>query len=605
VSRFLRELTVPPPPLTHRTVLVVGAIVVGISRWFALSKSQLDWDESLFAGGVRNYDVIAQNPHPPGYPLFILFAKIVRLLVHDDFRSLQAVVAVSSVLLFPATFFLLRELRWRFRLAIAGAIITAFLPTVWYYGGTALSDVPALCAVVIASALLLAGGRNPRAWIAGMFVAGIAGGIRPLHVVIAAVPALIGAVALRRSRAIVTGCVVFVFVVLASYTGAAMATPNPPWGYLRQIATTARHIGTVDSFNNVNRPPLPKLAPAFFLYPHRGGRAGIALLVLTAIGLIAAVFRRDITIAILLAMFAPIAIISWMMFDVTAVTRYGLAYVMLYSTIGAYGIDVIAQAARNATVQNALIAAAAALIVWTMIDWTWPALALVRRQASPPIVAMQWIRANVPRSGPHLYLDDSLGFHAWHELPGYDMRFFNAYDEIPAEAYIPGNYCLVDRRTIQPHALYFRYPHGRLAQVARDFYFDVSVIPMNAMIRFADGWYQDEWDESRDHAWRWMRKSSTTLLPPIGSQGVLRLVFHLPLDALPRPMKIIVMWNGALIEQTVSDQLDNDRRYLLASRTGVPNELRILVDQTARANGDPRELGLELLAVSWERTDGP
>src|SRR5262249_13656213 len=147
------------------------SVVVAISRWSALSTSQLDWDESLFALGVRNYDVTVQHPHPPGYPLFILFAKMARLAVRDDFRSLQAVVALASFLLFPATFFLLRELRVRFRIAIIGACITAFLPTVWYYGGTALSDVPALCSVVVASALFLAGARNPRAWIAGMFVA--------------------------------------------------------------------------------------------------------------------------------------------------------------------------------------------------------------------------------------------------------------------------------------------------------------------------------------------------------------------------------------------------------------------------------------------------
>src|ERR1700682_3452229 len=121
-------------------MLLLGVlfVVVAVSRWFALSTSQLDWDESLFAAGVRNYDVTAQHPHPPGYPLFMLLAKSVRLVVHDDFRSLQAVVAVASFLLFPATFFLLRELRLRFRIAISGAVITAFLPTVWYYGGTAV-----------------------------------------------------------------------------------------------------------------------------------------------------------------------------------------------------------------------------------------------------------------------------------------------------------------------------------------------------------------------------------------------------------------------------------------------------------------------------------
>src|SRR5204863_6649701 len=131
-----------------------------------------------------------------------------------------------------------------------------------------------------------------------------------------------------------------------------------------------------------------------------------------------------------------------------------------------------------------------------------PALALVRHHASPPIVAMRWIRAHVPPVGPRLYLDDSLGYHAWHELAGYDMKFFNTYDQIAAEAYVAGNYCLVDRLTIQPHVHYFSFPRGRLAQIARDVYFETSIIPMDAMIRFDEGWYLDEYDDERMHAWR-------------------------------------------------------------------------------------------------------
>src|ERR1700730_17083573 len=104
VDSYLRRLTAPPPPLSRGQTLLLGALcfVVAISRWYALSMSQLDWDESLFALGVRTYDVTAQHPHPPGYPLFILFAKIARLAIHDDFRSLPAVVAVSSFLFFLA-----------------------------------------------------------------------------------------------------------------------------------------------------------------------------------------------------------------------------------------------------------------------------------------------------------------------------------------------------------------------------------------------------------------------------------------------------------------------------------------------------------------------
>jgi len=584
--------------------LLLGAlcVVVAISRWYALSTSQFDWDESLFACGVRNYDVTAQHPHPPGYPLFILFAKIVGLAVHDDFRSLQAVVAVASFLLFPATFFLLRELRFRFRIAITGAVITAFLPTVWYYGGTALSDVPALCAVVVASALLLAGGRNPRAWIAGMFVAGIAGGIRPLHVVIAVVPAIAGAAALRRPRTILTGCAVFAAVVAASYIGAALATPKPPWGYLHEIGVTARYIGSTDSFNNVTRPPLRELAATFFMYSHRGGKVGVALLALAAIGLAEATARRRVNVGIILAMFVPIAIVSWMMLDLTAVTRYGLAYAMLYCLAAAYGIDVLVRVLKNETAQGAITTAAATILIVAMINWIRPALAVVRHHASPPIAAMRWIRTHVAPVGPRLYVDANLVYHAEYELAGYDIHGFGTYDQIPADAYIAGNYCLVDRLTIQPHVHYFSFPRKRLAEIARVVYFETSVIPMDAMIRFGDGWYQDEWDAQRTRAWRWMRESSTTLFPPIGSKGVLRLRFHLPLDALPRPAKLTIIWNGAVIEQSICKDLDNDRQYIVTSRTDAPNECRIFVDETARAKGDPREFGLQLVGVSWERT---
>jgi hypothetical protein len=581
-------------------LLDVLFLVVAVSRWFALSTSQLDWDEALFAAGVRSYDVTIQHPHPPGYPLFILFAKIARLVVHDNFRSLQAVVTVASLLLFPATFFLLRELRSSFRLAISGAVITAFLPTVWYYGGTALSDIPALCAVVVASALLLAGGRNPRFWIAGMFVAGIAGGIRPMHVVIAAVPAVVGALALRRPRVIVTGCAVFAAVVAASYTGAALATANPPWGYLRQLGVTVHYIHSTDSFDNVARPPLRQLVSTFFVYVHGGGMAGLALLALTAVAAIEAAVRRRAAVGIILAMFVPTAIASWMMLDKSAATRYGLAYVMLYGLGGAYGIDVLARAWKSETVQTTLTAAATILLAVAMIDWARPALALVRHQASPPIAAMRWIREHGSPTGRRVYFDANLGYHTEYELAGYDIRGFDTYDQIPPDAYVAGNYCLVDRLTIQPHGVYFSFPRLRLAEIARSSYFETSVIPMDRMIRFGEGWYQDEYDHQRTRAWRWMRQSSVTLFPPIKGEGELRLSFHLPLDALPRPSKLTIIWNGTVIEQSVCKDLESERRYVLASRSSAPNECRILVDQAAHAPGDPRDLGLGLVGVSWE-----
>ena len=603
---YLRQLTTPPPALTRSEKWLLGALslVVAVSRRYALSKSPLDWDESLFAGGVRQYDVLSEHPHAPGYPLFILFAKIVRVVVRDDFHALQAVASIASLLLFPAAFFLLRELRFRYRVAISGAIITVFLPTIWYYGGTALSDVPALCAAVAASALLLAGGRSSRAWISGMAMAGIAGGIRPAHLVIVIAPALLGAAALGRRRHLIAGCALFAAIVAASYAGAALATEDPPWGYVHKIEQMVHHIGGTDSFQNVSRPPLLKLVPMFFAESHRGARAGLALLILAAIGIAEGVVRRRASVGVVLAMFVPTAVASWMMLDTTAVTRYGVAYAMLYSVCGAYGIDVLARAARNARVQHALAAAGALLVVLPLINWTRPALSLVRHQVSPPIAAMRWLRRNVPAAGPTLYLDDGLHFHAWYELVGYDTQFFGAVSDLPAEAFAAGNYCVVDWMTLQPHVRLFRFPRTRLAQIAREIYFETAVIPMESMVRFGDGWYQDEYDPPRTVAWRWMRESSTMLLPPLATNGVLHLVFHVPADVMPRPPKLTIIWNGTVVDERACIDLDYDRRYVLASRRGVPNECRIVLDETVQPKADPRRIALQLGGISWERVDG-
>ena len=63
-------------------------------------------------------------------------------------------------------------------------------------------------------------------------------------------------------------------------------------------------------------------------------------------------------------------------------------------------------------------------------------------------------------------------------------------------------------------------------------------------------------------------------------------------------------WNGKVIEQSVCNAQDLERRYVLPSRRDSPNELRIDMDESAHAPGDPREFALQLFGVSWERVDG-
>src|SRR5438067_2001126 len=168
--------------------------LTALSRFAAIAKSPWDWDEVELMRGVRAYDVSLHAPHPPGYPVFIFIAKLIRPIAGSDFHALQSIVVVSAIALFPVVFFLARELRFSTRTALLGATLTAFLPNVWFYGGTAMSDVPGLVLGLFACAMLLRGRNDHLAplpsaasvpTLLGAFILGLSIGIRPQNVLMA------------------------------------------------------------------------------------------------------------------------------------------------------------------------------------------------------------------------------------------------------------------------------------------------------------------------------------------------------------------------------------------------------------------------------------
>src|SRR5437763_12956938 len=162
------DLTLPLSPLTarQRTAFGVVAMVCAATRFLAMARSPWDWDETLFCLGMRDYDVTLHHPHPPGFPVYIALGRLVRLVVHDDFRALQAINLTAGMLVFPAVFMLARELRFRFTTAAIAGALFAFLPNVWLFRGTAFSVVPSIVLVVFAVALLLRGRRDANAYYA-------------------------------------------------------------------------------------------------------------------------------------------------------------------------------------------------------------------------------------------------------------------------------------------------------------------------------------------------------------------------------------------------------------------------------------------------------
>ena len=597
----------PPPPLTivQKLVALLVGILVGVSRPLSLSRTLWDWDEAQFCSAVRSYDVSLHHPHPPGYPLFVGSAKLLRHLMSSDFRSLQAVVFIAALLLFPVFFLLLRELRFAFAGALGGATLLSFVPTVWYHGGTAFSDVPALVLILSAAVVLLRSCRQPPLFLTGAALLGAALGFRPQSLIIGIVPLLLASrYAARRSlRLMISGGAICSAIVVASYGGAALASTSVP-AFFDALHETTVWVGGVDSYRNPVRPPLPMLFAHFMIQPIGGGHQRNLIAALSLLSLMVSLVTRRIEVWMLVAMFVPTALFTWLMLDLNAATRYAIAYMPLYAALSVDGVLVLTAALGrfNRRLPATSAAAVVAILVGRSVWWTLPALRVARTSASPPASGMQWIREQVvPRRAP-LYFHDSLYPFGDYFLGDYPLHRVRSERDIPETFSTTASYFIVEGASSSPQAIIFSRAHGRIWNIARQRYFEISILPLAESVRFEEGWYGQE--SSGGASWRWMGRRSRMLVAPIRGRVRLRLWLREPDALIPFDPNVQIIVNGA----TVADLRSTNGRiagsWTLTARSTGPNEVIIQTDQVINPRrqhlgDDGRDLGLKLEELSW------
>jgi hypothetical protein len=139
------------------TVLVLATLA---TRLAFMTQTLYAFDSANYALAVRDfYNVAFHQPHPPGYPLYVFFARAIDLLVHDANRALILEGIAWSALAVFSTVMLGRA--WFGRLAgvLAGLLLLCTVGF-WGYGEVAYPYVA------------LAGETATLAWLASATLAG-------------------------------------------------------------------------------------------------------------------------------------------------------------------------------------------------------------------------------------------------------------------------------------------------------------------------------------------------------------------------------------------------------------------------------------------------
>lgn len=591
LQEWWRSLKRSPEQLTprQRWTLIGATLLAAVSRWFALARTPWDWDELLFMLSLDHFNVAQHRPHPPGFPLYILAAKVVRKFGFGDFHALQVLSFLGAIAIVPAMFFLCRELRMRFSTSISAALLLAFFPNVWFYGGGALSDVPSMTLVILALALLLAGCRNQNAYLAGSIVLAISAGFRPQNLLIGFAPLVIASLyQARKSIARVVSAVgLLVAIVVVSYLAAAYLTG---WhDYREAVRTHQEYITRVDSFLSPTRPPLWRVFDDFFVMPYR---APLINAIIAGLCLIAIVRGRSHSLAAIAA-FGLFSVASWLMLDHFSASRFSIGYAPMIAILAADGLQCITRRFEPI---------GAAIVAGIMIVWTWPALSVVRPSIAPPVAAVDWIRNHVDRQNATVYVDETMVPYARWYLPDYTLRYIEDKEPPPSWAARKPGYFLREDVSTSPRAENFIRPPGRLWDLVRHRYFAASVKPITDLIVFGNGWYWEEGEGAQ--AWRWMGAHGEVRLPPLSGNARLSFNVYVPLDALHTPPNIVVQLNGKVIDAFRGTRQFMSREMVVHARSDAPNALvidtdRVITPAKAHISDDTRTLGLRINSIEW------
>lgn len=168
------------PTAWQAAALALGlAALTVLSRLPFRSRYLANWDAVQFALGMRHFDLVHHQPHPPGYIGYIALGRLVSRLLPDANSALVTISITAEAAAVAVGYLFARSLFGGFAgVVTAGALLTA--PLFWYYGEVANTYAvePLLVLLIVWPIWRTWAGEPVFAYPAALAL-GLAGAIRP------------------------------------------------------------------------------------------------------------------------------------------------------------------------------------------------------------------------------------------------------------------------------------------------------------------------------------------------------------------------------------------------------------------------------------------
>jgi hypothetical protein len=431
--------------VTVQRVLSALALIFALAHVPFLAPSLEDIDSVNFALGVRDFDVAAHRPHPPGYPVYIALGKVATAIAGLGVDAPPSVIEAKALALLSLLAGLLAivclygvfaclgdghafatgfggasdrdsdRAPWRSLdvSALAATAVTVSCPLFWYLAVRPMSDLPGLAIALMAQACLLlawwrqrpgvdgdrrltaaATAASGRMIVIGAFLSAIAIGVRSQTMWLT-VPLLVLVLFDRIGRgvagALLGAGTMFVAGGLAWGVPLLVASGGPN-AYLAALGTQAGEDFTAGEMLYLTR---NARAAAFavtrtFVHPWDAPALAAIVLVLAALGIVYLLLRDRRSLVAVTAIAVPYLVFH-LLFQDTSFVRYALPLVPVVALLAVRGVALVSVAA---------VPAVAAIISIAAVAIASPVLLAYSAAPSPTVRMLSLLKAEARTAPP-------------------------------------------------------------------------------------------------------------------------------------------------------------------------------------------------------------